>query len=245
MTTSPSNDDHLDLIVERFVASVARADTRERARLVGEIDRMGAKEMQATSAVSQRLVAQPLGGSTGRVSLERVLADLRGGIGASGSRQFRKQQRKTLDAIAALNDAADALERNTALLVADHTALSSQVEPLRECSAFVTKLDIGLASANAPDEVVAAARRRRLDLDTHFAVVLQAVAALSLLELTSRELLVALRTASATATAALRSASTAAKATGALDVVDRSELRRIAALQRCVAELRAAAETPV
>jgi hypothetical protein len=200
--------------------------------------------MQSTAAVSQRLVAQPLRASTGRVSLERVLADVRAGIGGAGSRQFRKQQNRAAEAIGALNDAADLLERNTAVLVADHTALASQVEPLRKCSTLLAKLDEALAAANAPDEVVAAARRRRLDLDTHFAVVLQAIAALSLLELTNRELLVALRRASATATAALRSASAAAEATGALDLVDRSELRRIAALQRCVDELRAAAEMP-
>jgi hypothetical protein len=102
------------------------------------------------------------------------------------------------------------------------------------------RLDAALVAAGAADEFVAAARRRHLEIETHLAVVLQGVTALALLELTNNELMVALRTASASAMAALRSAAMVTDAKGALDVVDRSELRRIAALQRAVDELRAA-----
>jgi hypothetical protein len=240
MTASPPSDARLDLIVERFVTSVARADARERARLIGEIDRMGAKEIHATAAVSQRLVASPLRVSTGRISLERALADVRAGVAAS--KRVRRLHRKAVDAIAELNDTADRLDQDTAEIVADHTVLNSQVGPLREYSGLAAKLDDALVAASAPDEVVFAARRRRVEIDTHLAVVLQGIAALALVELTYRELLVALRTASATAMAALRAARSAEEATGALDVVDRSELRRIAALQRAVGELKAATE---
>jgi hypothetical protein len=236
MTASPPSDARLDLIVERFVSSVARADARERARLISEIGRMGAREMQATAAVCQRLVARPLAASVGRLPL----GDLRAEVAAP--KRLRKQHRRATNAIGLLNDAADELERTTAEIVADHTVLTSQIGALQECSALAAKLDDALVAAGAPEEAVYAARGRRVEIDTHLAVVLQGVTALALLELSNRELLVALRTASATAMAALRSASAAAEMTNALDVVDRSELRRIAAQQRCIEELRAATD---
>jgi hypothetical protein len=240
MTASPPSDARLDLIVERFVTSVARADARERARLIGEIDRMGAREIQATSTVCQRLVAQPLRASVGRVSLERALADVRAGV--APSKRVQRLHRKAVDAIGQLNDAADRLDQDTAEIVADHTVLQSQIRPLQQCSELAAKLDDALVAASVDDDVVFAARRRRVEIDTHLAVVLQGATALTAVELTFRELLLALRTASATAMAALRAARSAEEATGALDVVDRSELRRIAALQRAVDELRAATD---
>jgi len=245
MTTSPTGDARLDLIVERFVASAAHAQGRERARLIADIERMGAREMNATAAVSRRLADRPFRIPAGRVPLERALADVRAGVLASeingrGARLLRRAQRKGADAIAALNDAADVLARDTAVIAADQAALSSQVAQLRDYAFLAGRLDTALVAAGAADEFVEAARRRHLEIETHLAVVLQGVTALALLELTNNELMVALRTASASAMAALRSAAMVTDAKGALDVVDRSELRRIAALQRAVDELRAA-----
>jgi uncharacterized protein YaaN involved in tellurite resistance len=263
--------------VESLVTLDVRSD--EYRRRVDEIDRIGDREIRVTSEMSHRLLDRPTraaGGlsADGTPVAERLRElrravdglnpgrdDLRSdprkllGVIPVGNRQqsyfrrYEKAQTHVKAIVGSLRDSSSELDMDNAAIAQEQTALSAQMETLRQYAYLAERLDTVLESrflaieSQDPerarvlrDDVLFSVRQRRQAILTQLAVVVQGYAALHIVEANNRELARAVGNATTTTVAALQ---TAAMVEQALRLRQRAS-EQLAALQRAWDEVFAA-----
>jgi len=139
--------------------------------------------------------------------------------------RYQGAQKHIQAVAAALNDGSAELEKDNAAISQEQKALWTQMESLRQYAYMAKRLDEALEAAILSLEATDAARaqtlrqdmlfpvrHRRQEILTQLAVAVQGYAALRLVELNNRELIRAVRTATTTTVAALRTAVMVAQA---------------------------------
>ena len=183
--------------------------------------RLGASELLAGSIVERRLSERRDVRFQAEIAanlkrLREGVEELQQGIaaGRTDSKRSSRTQRRIDDVLGALSDGGRALEQDTAMLLQEQHVLSTQIQMLERYAFMAQRMDErlserigGLApqeAALARDDVLLPLRARRADLATQLAVALQASAALRIVEQNNRDLIGAVRTATGTTIAALR-----------------------------------------
>jgi uncharacterized protein YaaN involved in tellurite resistance len=139
--------------------------------------------------------------------------------------KYQKSQSHIEGIVGALREGGGELERDNAAIAQEQKALWSQMETLRQYAYMAEKLDSGLeAQINhvaigdperakvLQEDILYPVRRRRQEILTQLAVSVQGYAALRVVEVNNRELVRAVRTATTTTVAALRTAVMVAQA---------------------------------
>jgi uncharacterized protein YaaN involved in tellurite resistance len=139
--------------------------------------------------------------------------------------KYQKSQSHIEGIVGALREGGGELERDNAAIAQEQKALWSQMETLRQYAYMAERLDGGLeAQINhvaigdperakvLQEDVLYPVRRRRQEILTQLAVAVQGYAALRVVEVNNRELVRAVRTATTTTVAALRTAVMVAQA---------------------------------
>ena len=139
--------------------------------------------------------------------------------------KYQKSQSHIEGIVGALREGGAELERDNAAISQEQKALWSQMETLRQYTYMAEKLDSGLeAQINhlaigdperarvLQEDILYPVRRRRQEILTQLAVAVQGYAALRVVEVNNRELIRAVRTATTTTVAALRTAVMVAQA---------------------------------
>ena len=212
----------IDTIATDFVNAAVR-DRFDPARnnAIAEMGRLGASELLAGSIIERRLADR----RDGRFQAEIAgnLKRLRQGVeelqheivaGRTDAKRSARIGRRIDDVLQALGDGSRALEQDTAMLLQEQHVLRTQVQMLERYAFMAERMDERLserlrdlgaqAAALVRDDVVLPLRSRRADLATQLAVALQASAALRIVEQNNRDLIGAVRTATGTTIAALR-----------------------------------------
>ncbi len=140
-------------------------------------------------------------------------------------RRYEKAQTHIQGIVAALRDGSAELEKDNAAIAQEQKVLWTQMETLRQYAYMAERLDSALESriveieAGDPEraralreDVLFPVRHRRQEILTQLAVAVQGYAALRVVEINNRELVRAVRTASTTTVAALRTAVMVAQA---------------------------------
>ncbi|HEY3831258.1 MAG TPA: toxic anion resistance protein [Acidimicrobiia bacterium] len=140
-------------------------------------------------------------------------------------RRYEKAQTHIQGIVGALRDGSAELEKDNAAIAQEQKALWTQMETLRQYAYMAERLDTALEAringmeAQDPDraralreDVLFPVRHRRQEILTQLAVAVQGYAALRVVEINNRELVRAVRTASTTTVAALRTAVMVAQA---------------------------------
>ena len=139
--------------------------------------------------------------------------------------RYQKAQTHIQGIVAALREGGSELERDNAAIGQEQKALWTQMETLRQYAYMAERLDEGLESRIAAveaedadrarvfrEDVLYPVRRRRQEILTQLAVAVQGYAALRVVETNNRELIRAVRTATTTTIAALRTSVMVAQA---------------------------------
>jgi uncharacterized protein YaaN involved in tellurite resistance len=139
--------------------------------------------------------------------------------------KYEKSQSHIQGIVGALREGGAELEKDNAAIGQEQRALWSQMETLRQYAYMAEKLDTGLeAQINhvaigdperakvLQEDILYPVRRRRQEILTQLAVAVQGYAALRVVEVNNRELVRAVRTATTTTVAALRTAVMVAQA---------------------------------
>jgi uncharacterized protein YaaN involved in tellurite resistance len=139
--------------------------------------------------------------------------------------KYQKSQSHIEGIVGALREGGGELERDNAAIAQEQKALWSQMETLRQYAYMAEQLDTGLeAQINhvaigdperarvLQEDILYPVRRRRQEILTQLAVAVQGYAALRVVEVNNRELVRAVRTATTTTVAALRTAVMVAQA---------------------------------
>ena len=139
--------------------------------------------------------------------------------------KYQKSQSHIEGIVGALREGGSELEKDNAAIGQEQKALWSQMETLRQYTYMAEKLDTGLeAQINhvaigdperarvLQEDILYPVRRRRQEILTQLAVAVQGYAALRVVEVNNRELVRAVRTATTTTVAALRTAVMVAQA---------------------------------
>jgi uncharacterized protein YaaN involved in tellurite resistance len=139
--------------------------------------------------------------------------------------KYEKSQSHIQGIVGALREGGAELEKDNAAIAQEQKALWSQMETLRQYTYMAEKLDTGLeAQINhvaigdperakvLQEDILYPIRRRRQEILTQLAVAVQGYAALRVVEINNRELVRAVRTATTTTVAALRTAVMVAQA---------------------------------
>jgi uncharacterized protein YaaN involved in tellurite resistance len=139
--------------------------------------------------------------------------------------KYQKSQSHIEGIVGALREGGAELEKDNAAIAQEQKALWSQMETLRQYTYMAEKLDTGLeAQINhlaigdperakvLQEDILYPVRRRRQEILTQLAVAVQGYAALRVVEVNNRELVRAVRTATTTTVAALRTAVMVAQA---------------------------------
>jgi uncharacterized protein YaaN involved in tellurite resistance len=139
--------------------------------------------------------------------------------------RYQKAQSHIQGVVGALRDGSSELEKDNAAISQEQKALWTQMETLRQYAYMAERLDSALetriAAVEAEDpekarvlreDVLFPVRHRRQEILTQLAVAVQGYAALRVVELNNRELIRAVRTATTTTVAALRTAVMVAQA---------------------------------
>jgi len=139
--------------------------------------------------------------------------------------KYEKSQSHIQGIVGALREGGAELEKDNAAIGQEQKALWSQMETLRQYTYMAEKLDTGLeAQINhvaigdperakvLQEDILYPVRRRRQEILTQLAVAVQGYAALRVVEINNRELIRAVRTATTTTVAALRTAVMVAQA---------------------------------
>jgi uncharacterized protein YaaN involved in tellurite resistance len=139
--------------------------------------------------------------------------------------RYQKAQSHIQGVVGALRDGAGELEKDNAAIAQEQKALWTQMETLRQYAYMAERLDTALesriVSIEATDadrgrvlreDVLFPVRHRRQEILTQLAVAVQGYAALRVVEMNNRELIRAVRTATTTTVAALRTAVMVAQA---------------------------------
>jgi len=192
-----------------------------RNNAIAEMGRLGASELQAGSIIERRLAERR------DVRFQAEIADnlkrLREGVeelqheivaGRTDAKRSARIGRRIDDVLQALGDGSRALEQDTAMLLQEQHVLRTQVQMLERYAFMAERMDERLSerlrdlgpqeAALVRDDVLLPLRGRRADLATQLAVALQASAALRIVEQNNRDLIGAVRTATGTTIAALR-----------------------------------------
>ncbi|MFL6241204.1 MAG: toxic anion resistance protein [Actinomycetes bacterium] len=139
--------------------------------------------------------------------------------------RYQKAQSHIQGVVGALRDGAAELDKDNAAIAQEQKALWTQMETLRQYAYMAERLDTALEArivaieADDPDrgrvlreDVLFPVRHRRQEILTQLAVSVQGYAALRVVEMNNRELIRAVRTATTTTVAALRTAVMVAQA---------------------------------
>jgi uncharacterized protein YaaN involved in tellurite resistance len=139
--------------------------------------------------------------------------------------RYQKAQSHIQGIVGALRDGSAELEKDNAAIGQEQKALWTQMESLRQYAYMAEQLDTALESKIAEiestdadrarvlrEDVLFPVRHRRQEILTQLAVALQGYAALRVVETNNRELIRAVRTATTTTVAALRTAVMVAQA---------------------------------
>jgi uncharacterized protein YaaN involved in tellurite resistance len=139
--------------------------------------------------------------------------------------KYQKSQSHIEGIVGALREGGGELEKDNAAIAQEQKALWSQMETLRQYAYMAEKLDTSLeAQINhvaigdperarvLQEDFLYPVRRRRQEILTQLAVAVQGYAALRVVEVNNRELVRAVRTATTTTVAALRTAVMVAQA---------------------------------
>jgi uncharacterized protein YaaN involved in tellurite resistance len=139
--------------------------------------------------------------------------------------KYQKSQSHIEGIVGALREGGAELEKDNASIAQEQKALWSQMETLRQYTYMAERLDTGLeAQINhmaigdperakvLQEDILYPVRRRRQEILTQLAVAVQGYAALRVVEVNNRELVRAVRTATTTTVAALRTAVMVAQA---------------------------------
>jgi uncharacterized protein YaaN involved in tellurite resistance len=139
--------------------------------------------------------------------------------------KYQKSQSHIEGIVGALREGGATLEQDNAAIAQEQKALWSQMETLRQYTYLAEKLDTSLeAQVNhiaigdperakvLQEDILYPVRRRRQEILTQLAVAVQGYAALRVVEVNNRELVRAVRTATTTTVAALRTAVMVAQA---------------------------------
>ena len=139
--------------------------------------------------------------------------------------RYQKAQSHIEGIVGALRDGSSELEKDNAAIGQEQTALWTQMETLRQYAYMAERLDGALESrivaleATDPDrgrvlreDLLFPVRHRRQEILTQLAVAVQGYAALRVVEINNRELIRAVRVATTTTVAALRTAVMVAQA---------------------------------
>lgn len=139
--------------------------------------------------------------------------------------RYQKANTHIQGIVGALRDGSGELEKDNAAIAQEQKALWTQMETLRQYAYMAEKLDTALEArikeieANDADrartlreDVLFPVRHRRQEILTQLAVALQGYAALRVVETNNRELIRAVKTATTTTVAALRTAVMVAQA---------------------------------
>jgi hypothetical protein len=200
-------DGQVERIVAEFVEAVTRPDIGGDAlrRRITDIDGLGAREVTATTSVTERLLDGP---AARDVEIAAIVREYRESV-ESGD-DSRRQRRRIQELLGRLQDARAGVEQRRAARAHDERALAMQVDALRRYASVAEQIDDALATRSVPSTVAEAVRHRRLVLATHLSAVEQAQAALRLMALKDEEILSALDLA-ATTTAVARNAAAMAR----------------------------------
>ena len=208
MTASAAEPDgQIERIVAEFVEAVTRPDIGDGAlrRRITDIDALGAREVAATTSVTERLLDAPTSQDGDIVATVREYREC-----VEKDDDSRRQRRRTQELLGRLQDARAVVEQRRAGRAQDERALAMQVDALRRYTLVAEQIDDALATRSAPTAVVEAVRHRHLVLATHLVAVEQAQAALRIMALKDEEILSALELATST-TAAARNAAAMAR----------------------------------
>jgi uncharacterized protein YaaN involved in tellurite resistance len=139
--------------------------------------------------------------------------------------KYQKSQSHIEGIVGALREGGGELEKDNAAIAQEQKALWSQMETLRQYAYMAEQLDGGLetqinhVAIGDPErakvlqeDILYPVRRRRQEILTQLAVAVQGYAALRVVEVNNRELVRAVRTATTTTVAALRTAVMVAQA---------------------------------
>lgn len=139
--------------------------------------------------------------------------------------RYQSAQAQLKGVVAALNDGSNELEKDNGAIAAEQKALWTQMETLRQYAHMADRLDTTLEAAIVEldhtdadrarvlrEDILFPVRHRRQEILTQLAVAVQGYAALRLVEMNNRELIRAVRTATTTTVAALRTAVLVAQA---------------------------------
>jgi uncharacterized protein YaaN involved in tellurite resistance len=139
--------------------------------------------------------------------------------------KYQKSQSHIEGIVGALREGGGELEKDNAAIAQEQKGLWTQMETLRQYAYMAEKLDTGLeAQINhvaigdperakvLQEDILYPVRRRRQEILTQLAVAVQGYAALRVVEVNNRELVRAVRTATTTTVAALRTAVMVAQA---------------------------------
>lgn len=192
-----------------------------RNNAIAEMGRLGASELLAGSIIERRLAERR--DVRFQVEIADNLRRLREGVeelqqgivtARMDARRSARIQHRIDEILGALGEGGRALEQDTAMLLQEQHVLRTQIQMLERYAFMAERMDERLAerlrdvgpqeAALARDDVQLPLRGRRADLATQLAVALQASAALRIVEQNNRDLIGAIRTATGTTIAALR-----------------------------------------
>ena len=139
--------------------------------------------------------------------------------------KYEKSQSHIEGIVGALREGGGELDKDNAAIAQEQKALWTQMETLRQYAYMAEQLDTGLEaqinhlaigdperSKVLREDILYPVRRRRQEILTQLAVAVQGYAALRVVEVNNRELIRAVRTATTTTVAALRTAVMVAQA---------------------------------
>jgi hypothetical protein len=201
-TSAAEPDGQVERIVAEFVEAVTHPDIGGDTlrRRISDIDALGAREVAATTSVTERLLDAPVAQDAEIAATVRDYCEC-----VESGDDSRRQRRRTQELLGRLQDARALVEQRRAARAHEERALAMQVDSLRRYAFVAEQIDDALATRPAPSAVADAVRHRRLVLMTHLSAVEQAQAALRIMALKDEEILSALELATTT-TAAARNA---------------------------------------
>jgi uncharacterized protein YaaN involved in tellurite resistance len=198
----PEVGERVERLVDDFVNDIATANPGGAAyrRRVGGIDSIGAREIVATTTMSDRLLRRPIRSMTGllegKSTLTKALAELRrsiadldparfdlfgneppragGAVVTKGMRRYldryAKAQPRINDIIEVLDACQAEIRLDDAAIRQEQDALAMEIETLRQYAFMTERLDVRLEAAIATIESSDAARADTLRADALFPI---------------------------------------------------------------------------
>jgi hypothetical protein len=273
VSIDPEAAKRIDAMVATFIGGLRAIDVHgdDYRRRIDDVDSLADREIRTTSDMSNGLLDRPTramsGLGQGDTPIAKSLLDLRRSVEELNLARHdltHGAQSHIEGIVGALREGGGELERDNAAIAQEQKALWSQMESLRQYAYMAEKLDSGLeAQINhvaigdperakvLQEDILYPVRRRRQEILTQLAVAVQGYAALRVVEVNNRELVRAVRTATTTTVAALRTAEQAAgpgidmgslqrvwdTVFAALDQIDSYKLRALEAMKITVRDL--------